>query len=71
MSRWSWLALLLIAATPTHAAAARPGKAVAPAPALSPSMYPVERYTLDNGLTVILHEDHSLPQVAGQWSDAE
>src|SRR5688572_20094520 len=31
-----------------------------PAPALS---VPFERYTLPNGMKVILHEDHRLPQV--------
>lgn len=66
MSRWSWLALLLLAATPTFAAKAGAGKP--PAPALSPATYPVERYTLDNGLTVILHEDHTVPVVCfWQW----
>ncbi|MEL6344127.1 MAG: pitrilysin family protein [Myxococcota bacterium] len=31
---------------------------------------PHETYTLDNGLTVILHEDHSLPQVViNMWVD--
>ena len=31
--------------------------------AASPLSIPLERYTLPNGLTVILHEDHSLPTV--------
>ncbi len=43
---------LLLMATVAHAGE--------PAPALS---VPFERYTLQNGLKVILHEDHRLPQV--------
>ena len=30
----------------------------------TPITVPFERYTLPNGLTVILHEDHTLPMVA-------
>ena len=68
MSRWSWLALLLLATTPTFAAGSRTGKAVAPPSALSPTTYPIERYTLDNGLTVIMREDHTVPVVCfWQW----
>jgi zinc protease len=37
-------------------------RAQAPAPA--PLSVPYEMFTLPNGLTVILHEDHSVPQVA-------
>ena len=33
-------------------------------PALKTPNYPVERYTLDNGLRVVFSEDHSLPLVA-------
>src|SRR5712691_1228278 len=72
------LALLAAAsfclAHPPAAAARAAGKAApaahgaASAPALSPATYPVERYTLDNGLTVILHEDHTVPVVCfWQW----
>ena len=47
---------------------AGPGQADPPAPALSPTAarvaLPVEKYTLANGLTVILHEDHRTPLVA-------
>jgi len=63
------LVLAVILAAPVLAA----GKAKAPAgaavaPALSPEKYPVERYTLDNGLTVLLHEDHTVPVVCfWQW----
>src|SRR5262245_39761119 len=52
-----------------HAAASP--KSVASAktpPVLSQANYPIERYTLDNGLTVILHEDHTVPVVCfWQW----
>jgi predicted Zn-dependent peptidase len=61
------LALALLAAAPAHAAS-KPAKSPATAPALSPANYPVERYTLDNGLTVLLHEDHTVPVVCfWQW----
>jgi zinc protease len=61
------LALAVVAAPAT--AAPRPAaRGAAPAPALSPANYPVERYALDNGLTVILHEDHTVPVVCfWQW----
>ena len=63
--------LVLIAAFVASADPAAAAKAKAPAaaaPALSPANYPVERYTLDNGLTVILHEDHTVPVVCfWQW----
>ncbi len=60
------LLLLLAAPAPTLAAGARTtGKS---APALSPATYPVQRYTLANGLTVIMHEDHTVPVVCfWQW----
>jgi len=61
-----WVAAL---AAPSLAVAA--GKVKSPpaaAPALSPANYPVERYTLENGLTVLLHEDHTVPVVCfWQW----
>ena len=59
----------LLAAT-AHAAGKAPpaGRPAASTPALSPATYPVERYTLDNGLTVLLHEDHTVPVVCfWQW----
>ena len=63
----SWLA----AAATEPAAAAKPAAPASPkpaTPALSQANYPVERYTLDNGLTVILHEDHTVPVVCfWQW----
>ncbi len=38
------------------------------APAITPLTFPVERWQLPNGLTVLLHEDHSVPAVAfWQW----
>ena len=61
--------VLMLAAPVLAADKSAAGKpAAAPAPALSPATYPVERYTLDNGLTVILHEDHTVPVVCfWQW----
>ena len=51
--------------------AARPAAPSAPAattPAITPLTFPVERWQLPNGLTVLLHEDHSVPAVAfWQW----
>jgi predicted Zn-dependent peptidase len=42
--------------------------AAAPPPALTPQSFPVERYTLSNGLTVLLHRDASVPAVCfWQW----
>src|SRR5262252_5622761 len=56
------------AAKPKPAAPATKAKPAAAAPALSQANYPVERYTLDNGLTVLLHEDHTVPVVCfWQW----
>ena len=44
---------------------ARPTPAQQPAPAAAPSIrIPFEKYTLPNGLTVILSEDHTTPTVA-------
>ena len=61
-------ALLLLLPLSAHAAGKAAGAKAAPPPALSPATYPVERYTLDNGLTVILHEDHTVPVVCfWQW----
>jgi len=52
-------------------AARRPVAAVAPIAvpsAVTPERLKVERVTLPNGLTVLLHEDHSVPTVAfWQW----
>ena len=62
--RFLLLGMALLLAAPAFAA----GKPAAAPPALSPATYPVERYTLDNGLTVILHEDHTVPVVCfWQW----
>jgi predicted Zn-dependent peptidase len=62
------LALLSLIALPAFAAS-KPAKGkAAPAPALSPANYPVERYALENGLTVILHQDKTVPVVCfWQW----
>ena len=48
--------------------AARPGVPATTASAFGPANFAVERHTLKNGLTVITHEDHSVPAVAfWQW----
>ena len=64
------IAALLLPAT-ASAAAPKPAPArakPASAPALSQANYPVERYSLDNGLTCIPHEDHTVPVVCfWQW----
>ncbi|WP_437837300.1 M16 family metallopeptidase [Sorangium sp. So ce1153] len=55
------------AAAPAGAAAAQPGAkpgAAAPASASVSVMIPVEKYTLPNGLEVVLHEDRRTPVVA-------
>ena len=58
-------ALALGLATPALAAKPAPSAA---APALSPATFKVERDTLQNGLTVLYHEDHSVPAVCfWQW----
>ena len=58
-------ALALGLATPALAAKPAPSAA---APALSPATFKVERDTLENGLTVLYHEDHSVPAVCfWQW----
>jgi predicted Zn-dependent peptidase len=63
-----FLLLMTCAAAPGQAAKAAKTATKPAAPALSPANYPVERYTLDNGLTVILHEDHTVPVVCfWQW----
>ena len=66
--RFGALVLVLLAAHPAFAASKPPKGKAAPPPALSPSTYPVERYTLDNGLTVLLHQDKTVPVVCfWQW----
>jgi len=63
------LAVALLSA-PDAAAKKRPAPAPAPpaSATLSPLSLRVQRVTLDNGLTVLLHEDHSVPTVAfWQW----
>ena len=66
--RLAALAVVLLVAGPAHAAGKPAARPAASPPALSPANYPVERYTLDNGLTVILHEDHTVPVVCfWQW----
>src|SRR5689334_2171293 len=52
-----------LAASPARADGPAPA---APPPAASPAKLsiPFTKYTLQNGLTVILHEDHALPMVA-------
>jgi zinc protease len=43
---------------------AQPAPKLAPTKPLKVPALPYERYTLPNGLTVLLHEDHRLPLVA-------
>jgi len=60
----------LLSPAAASAAQSKPAAAARPKPTavLSQANYPVERYTLDNGLTVILHEDHTVPAVCfWQW----
>ncbi|MGH7741059.1 MAG: M16 family metallopeptidase, partial [Candidatus Eiseniibacteriota bacterium] len=55
------------AAARGKAASASPAPPVAPGP-LTAERFPVKRVVLDNGLTVLMHEDHSVPTVAfWQW----
>ena len=64
----SAVAIALLAAAPAPAPAAPAKKAAAPGSALTPQSFPVERYTLSNGLTVLLHRDVSVPAVCfWQW----
>jgi zinc protease len=57
-------AALLLAAALLPAIGAAPGAAQAPAAAARPELrVPYTLFTLENGLTVILHEDHSVPMV--------
>jgi len=69
MSRFP-LAAIVCASTLAFAAPVLAAKAAttASAPALSPATFKVERDTLENGLTVLYHEDHSVPAVCfWQW----
>jgi predicted Zn-dependent peptidase len=65
------MAALMLAAWSGAGSAAAPGTGPArPArgPSLTPAMLKVERHLLPNGLTVLLHEDHSVPTVTlWQW----
>jgi zinc protease len=61
LSRLPWLALALSCSAATVALAAEPEK---PAPARTHLDIPFEKLKLTNGLTVILHQDRSLPLVA-------
>jgi predicted Zn-dependent peptidase len=65
------LALAAALLTAPDAAAKKrpaPAPAVAASSTLSPLSLRVQRVTLDNGLTVLLHEDHSVPTIAfWQW----
>ncbi|HEX6767034.1 MAG TPA: insulinase family protein, partial [Polyangiaceae bacterium] len=63
----------LVAGAAPNAPKAAPAPAATPAPATTPlpsapaptaPLLPFEKYTLDNGLTVLLHRDTSLPIVA-------
>ena len=60
-----WAVILPALAAPAHAARKAPA---APPPALTEASFPVERYTMSNGLTVLLHRDASVPAVCfWQW----
>ena len=59
--------LLALLAAPVHAAA-KPSARPSGAPAFSQASYPVERYTLDNGLTVLLRRDPTVPVVITSYS---
>jgi predicted Zn-dependent peptidase len=60
------LALAVCVAPATGAPRKKP--AAAPPATLSPASFKVERYTLKNGLTLLTHEDHSVPTVTlWQW----
>src|ERR1700758_2934540 len=48
----------------TMAAPAQPAPKLSPTKPLKAPALTYERYTLPNGLTVLLHEDHRLPLVA-------
>src|ERR1700686_2696126 len=74
---FGWTAFLLFASsagaqapptppakTPAKAAAQAPAKAVAKSAPLEVPELKFEKYKLDNGLEVILSEDHRLPMVA-------
>jgi zinc protease len=57
------LAALLLASA---ASAQRPSRAAAPL--VDPAKLRIERHVLDNGLTVLMHEDHTVPTVTlWQW----
>ena len=56
------LIALLSLVTPPAAVPAAPAPHAAPAPDLPQIAF--EKYTLPNGLEVILHEDHRMPEVA-------
>jgi zinc protease len=65
---------LALGALPAAALAARPKTAPPPAArpastsAFTPDLLKVQRVKLENGLTVLLHEDHSVPTIAfWQW----
>ena len=66
------LAAALIAAAPAASVAAKapakPAPAAATASVLTPAGFPVQRHTLPNGLVVLLHEDHSVPDRARSGS---
>jgi zinc protease len=65
-ARWFRILLVMLALAPASARAAGPG--TPPPAALSPANFRVERDSLDNGLQILLHEDHSVPVVSfWQW----
>jgi predicted Zn-dependent peptidase len=70
MTWWTLLVLgsALLAPVASAKPRAAPAPTAAPAAALSPQRFPVTRQVLPNGLTVLMHEDHSVPAVTfWQW----
>jgi zinc protease len=57
------VAAALAGAAPAHSAPAAKPAAAAPALDLKPYAIPFQKFTLQNGLTLIVHTDHSVPVV--------
>ncbi|MFN7972806.1 MAG: pitrilysin family protein [Acidobacteriota bacterium] len=65
--RWMVAAALIASAAASPAFARRKAKSPPPPPLppplFSPERFAVERHVLDNGLVVLLHEDHTVPAI--------
>ncbi len=58
----------LAVASPGSAARRKPRAPAAPASQITPASFRVERHRLQNGLTILTHEDHTVPTVTlWQW----